>query len=65
MCIRIHLSHAYRLKDFQSRLHYAYRRDEVRLVRRTTLLLDLLVHHVPMEVLCAQICRETGKEHMV
>ena len=53
MCIRIQLSHA-TVKDLQSRLQYAYRRDEVRLVRRTTVLLDLLVHHVPMEVLCAQ-----------
>jgi transposase len=35
-------------------LQHAYRRDDVRLVRRTTVLLDLLVHHVPVEVLCAQ-----------
>ena len=26
--------------------------DDVRLVRRTTVLIDLLVHHVPMAVLC-------------
>ena len=38
---------------------------DVRLVRRITVLLDLLVHHVPMEVLCAQICQETGKEQEV
>ena len=53
MCIRIQLSHA-TVKALQSRLQHAYQRDEVRLVRRTTVLLDLLVHHVPVEVLCAQ-----------
>jgi transposase len=30
----------------------AYQRDDVRLVRRTTVLIDLLVHHVPMWGLC-------------
>jgi len=53
MCIRIQLSHA-TVKALQSRLQHAYQRDDVRLVRRTTVLLDLLVHHVPVEVLCAQ-----------
>jgi transposase len=53
VCIRIQLSHA-TVKELQSRLQHAYRRDDVRLVRRTTVLLDLLVHHVPVEVLCAQ-----------
>jgi transposase len=33
-------------------LQQAYCKDDVRLVRRTTVLLDLLVHHVPMAVLC-------------
>jgi len=51
--IRIQLSHA-TVKDLQSRLQQAYRRDDLRAVRRTTVLLDLLVHHVPVEVLCAQ-----------
>lgn len=50
MCIRIQLSRA-TVKDLHRRLQHAYRRDEVRLVRRTTVLLDLLVHHVPVAVL--------------
>jgi transposase len=48
--IRIQLSHA-TAKDLHSRLQHAYQRDEVRLVRRTTVLIDLLVPHVPIEVL--------------
>jgi transposase len=51
--IRIQLSHT-TVKDLQSRLQQAYQRDDLRLVRRTTVLLDLLVHHVPVEVLCFQ-----------
>ena len=51
VCIRIQLSRA-TVKDLHSRLHQAYQRDDVRLVRRITVLLDLLVHHVPMAVLC-------------
>ena len=51
MSIRIQLSRA-TIKDLQSRLQYAYRRNDVRLVRRTTVLIDLLVHHVPVAVLC-------------
>jgi transposase len=50
VCIRIQLSRA-TVKDLHSRLQHAYQRDDVRLVRRTTVLLDLLVHHVPVEVL--------------
>src|SRR3989449_4857641 len=50
VCIRIQLSHA-TVKDLHSRLQHAYRRDDVRLVRRTTVLIDLLVHHVPVAVL--------------
>src|SRR5262244_4002879 len=53
VCMRIQLSHA-TVKALQSRLQHAYQRDDVRLVRRTTVLLDLLVHHVPVEVLCFQ-----------
>ena len=33
-------------------MHQAYLKDDVRLVRRTTVLIDLLVHHVPLAVLC-------------
>jgi len=40
------------VKALHARLHQAYLKDDVRLVRRTTVLLDLLVHHVPMAVLC-------------
>jgi transposase len=53
VCIRIQLSRAI-VKDLHSRLQHAYQRDDVRLVRRTTVLLDLLIHHVPVEVLCEQ-----------
>ena len=49
-CIRIQLSRA-TVKDLHSCLQHAYRRDAVRLVRRTTVLIDLLVHHVPVAVL--------------
>jgi len=51
VCIRIPLSRA-TVKDLHNRLQYAYHRDDVRLVRRTTALIDLLVHHVPVAVLC-------------
>lgn len=50
VCIRIQLSRA-TVKDLHSRLQHAYQRNEVRLVRRTTVLIDLLVHHVPVAVL--------------
>src|SRR6516165_7249822 len=50
VCMRIQLSRA-TVKDLHLRLQHAYQRDDVRLVRRTTVLLDLLVHHVPVEVL--------------
>ena len=49
--LRIQLSRA-TIKDLHSRLQHAYRRNDVRLVRRTTVLIDLLVHHVPVAVLC-------------
>jgi len=47
--MRIQLSNA-AVKALQTRLQDAYRKDEVRLVRRITVLLDLLVHHVPVPV---------------
>jgi transposase len=51
VCLRIQLSRA-TVKELHSRLQHAYQRDNVRLVRRITVLLDLLVHRVPMAVLC-------------
>ena len=51
VCLRIQLSRA-TVKELHSRLQQAYQRDDVRLVRRLTVLLDLLVHQVPMAVLC-------------
>jgi transposase len=59
VCIRIQLSHA-TVKDLSSRLQHAYRCDDVRLVRRTTVLIDLLVHHVPMAVLCERWGRSSS-----
>lgn len=49
--LRIQVSAA-TVKALHARLHQAYLKDDVRLVRRTTVLIDLLVHHVPMVVLC-------------
>ena len=49
--LRIQVSAA-TVKALHARLQQAYRKDDVRLVRRTTVLIDLLVHHVPMAVLC-------------
>jgi transposase len=51
MRIRIQLSHA-TVKALYHRLQDAYRKDDVRLVRRITVLIDLLVHHVPLAVVC-------------
>jgi transposase len=51
MGIRIQLGHA-TVKALHSCLQHAYRKDDVRLVRRTTVLIDLLVHQVPVAVLC-------------
>src|SRR6266566_7443810 len=51
MPIRIQLSRS-TVKDLHNRLQHAYQRDDVRLVRRTTVLIDLLVHQVPVAVLC-------------
>ena len=51
VCIRIQLSRA-TVKDLHHRLQQAYRRDDARLVRRITVLIDLLVHDVPVAMLC-------------
>src|SRR5919108_2067303 len=51
MRLRIQLSHA-TVKALHSRLQDAYHKDDVRLVRRITVLIDLLVHHVPIALLC-------------
>lgn len=45
MHIRIHLGSA-TVKALHSCLQHAYRKDDVRLVRRITVLVDLLVHHL-------------------
>jgi transposase len=50
MHIRIQLSRS-TVKDLHRRLQHAYQHDDVRLVRRTTVVIDLLVHHVSVEVL--------------
>ena len=50
MCLRIQLSRA-TVKDLHSRLQYASQRHDVRLVRRTTVVIDLLVPHVPVAIL--------------
>src|SRR5207249_4038615 len=49
--IRIQVSSA-TVKALHNRLQQAYLKDDVRLVRRTTVLIDLLVHLVPVAVLC-------------
>src|SRR5437764_7393668 len=50
VCLRIQLSRV-TVKELHSRLQHAYQRDDVRLVRRITVLLDLLAHQVPVDVL--------------
>jgi transposase len=49
--IRIQVSSA-TVKALHTRLQQAYLKDDGRVVRRTTVVIDLLVHHVPMAVLC-------------
>jgi len=49
--IRIQVSNA-TVKALQARLQDAYRRDDVRLVRRTSVLLDLLTQTATVPVLC-------------
>jgi len=51
VCIRIQLSRT-TVKNLHRRLQHAYQRDDVRLVRRLTVLLDLLAHQGPIAVLC-------------
>ena len=46
--VRIQLSSA-TVKALQSRLQQAYQKDDVRLVRRITVLIDGFVHHVPVQ----------------
>lgn len=53
MSIRIQLSHA-TVKALHSRLQDAYRKDDVRLVRRLSVLLDLLTQKASVAVLCAR-----------
>src|SRR5260370_34535837 len=53
MSMRIQLSRA-TVKDLHSGLQHAYRRDDVRLVRRITVLIDLLGHQVPVAVVCGR-----------
>ena len=53
MSIRIQLSQA-TVKALQTRLQQAYQKDDVRLVRRVNVLLDLLVRHTPVEDLHAR-----------
>ena len=50
MGIRIQLSRS-TVKVLHTHLQQAYRKDNVRLVRRITVLIDLLVHQVPVDVL--------------
>jgi transposase len=49
--IRIQVSTA-TVKALHTKLQQAYLKDDMRLVRRTTVLIDMLVHHVPIPVLC-------------
>ena len=51
MSIRIQASNA-TVKALQARLQDAYRRDDVRLVRRTSVLLELLTQTATVPVLC-------------
>lgn len=40
------------VKALQTRLQQAYQKDDVRLVRRITVFIDRLMHHVSVEDLC-------------
>ena len=51
VCIRIQASHA-TVKALHARLQDAYRRDDVRLVRRISVLLELLTQTASVPVLC-------------
>ena len=50
MSIRIQLRQA-SVKALQTRLQHAYQKDDVRLVRRMTVFIDLFVHGVPVDTL--------------
>jgi transposase len=49
--LRIQVSSA-TVKALHTKLQQAYLKDNMRLVRRTTVLIDMLVHQVPIPVLC-------------
>jgi transposase len=49
--LRIQVSAA-TVKALHTKLQQAYLKDDIRLVRRTTVLIDMLVHQVPIPVLC-------------
>jgi transposase len=49
--LRIQVSSA-TVKALHTKLQQAYLNDDMRLVRRTTVLIDMLVHQVPIPVLC-------------
>jgi len=49
--LRIQVSSA-TIKALHTKLHQAYLKDDMRLVQRTTVLIDLLVHQVAIPVLC-------------
>src|SRR5262252_6365389 len=49
--LRIQVSAA-TVKALHTKLQQAYLKDDMRLVRRTTVLIAMLVHHIPIPVLC-------------
>src|SRR3989442_9246095 len=51
--LRIQVSSA-TVKALNTNLQQAYLKDDIRLVRRTTVLIDMLVHQVPIPVLCGR-----------
>jgi transposase len=59
VCIRRQRSRA-TVKELHRRLQHASQRDAVRVVRRPTVWLALLVHHVPVEVRRARWSRSTA-----
>ena len=50
--LRLYTTSSATVKALHARWQAAYLKDDGRLVRRTTVLIDLLVYHVPMAVLC-------------
>src|SRR4029077_14585367 len=57
--LRIQVSSA-TVKALYNRLQQAYLKDDVRLVRRTTVLIDVLVHLVLMALLCEHLGRSAS-----